>query len=78
MNDIFNPVPFSVGELFGPMHCEVDGCGKECWSIWMTRAEYDALPEENRVGHVFTKSIGTALCDDHVPVKKKSMQQNLF
>ena len=57
---------FTYNEVFGPFKCEVDGCGKESWSIVAVDEE---LPEGDRFDqacHVFRNNLGTAMCDEHI------------
>ena len=62
-------VPYSLGELFGPIKCEHDKCECLAWTIWMTQEEYDlAKSKEYPTNFLFEMKIGTALCDEHQPL----------
>lgn len=61
-------VPFSLGELYGPITCEHDGCPENAWHIWMTEQEMcGAMKQEYPTRFVFEKRIGRALCKQHRP-----------
>ena len=65
-------IPFSLGELYGPIKCEHDGCGDESWFIWMTPEEYAMAKEQgNPTLHVFENKIGTAMCKKHARVVER-------
>ena len=68
-------VPMAIGELFGPVVCEHEGCQAYAWIIWMTPDEYDTAKkqtERHPVGYVFENRIGLALCNNHVPQRFSS------
>lgn len=66
---------FSVGELWGPMKCDVTKkngrrCGRESWSLLLTRQENESLPVESgpdAVTFIFRNNLGVALCEEHLP-----------
>jgi hypothetical protein len=67
----------SVGELFGPCHCEHlfargkrkgECCGKECWELLLSSAEVAQLPVwsgPEAITFIFQARLGRALCAKH-------------
>jgi hypothetical protein len=57
---------FTVGELWGPFPCEVDGCReKECFTILLTDEENKSLPMQSgpeAVAYIFKHNLGKAEC----------------
>lgn len=62
-------VPYSLGELFGPIKCEHANCESLAWTIWMTQEEYGlAKSKEYPTNFVFENKIGNAFCEKHQPL----------
>ena len=61
---------FSVGELWGPLSCEMDGCPeKDAYNILLTDQENAMLPEESgptAIAYIFSARLGYVLCDKHL------------
>jgi len=58
---------FTVSELWGPYTCESAGCQKMTFTVQLTQAENDKLPEEGgpkAVTYMCEKKLGKALCED--------------
>ena len=58
---------FTVGELWGPMRCEKEGCHHWTDTIALTNNENDSLPEKyghNAVEYIFDNHLGVVMCDE--------------
>ena len=67
-------VPYSLGELFGPVKCEHDRCEALSWVIWMAQEEYAlAKSKEYPTNFVFENKIGIAFCEEHQPNFEKPL-----
>ena len=60
---------FTFSELWGPVPCEHRGCRNHAFTVVLTDAESNSLPEKSgpeAVKFVFLKGLGKAACDEHL------------
>ena len=60
---------YSISEVFGPVKCEINKCGKEAWTFMLSKYEDSILvinrgPEATQ--QIFQQSLGTAMCEHHL------------
>lgn len=57
---------FTVGDLWGPLSCEVNRCGNSTYTIKLSVEENERLPEPTdtpvAITYIFNNRLGTAMC----------------
>jgi hypothetical protein len=69
------PRYFTVGELWGPCPCLVDGCPSYlAWTIKLTAEENNKLPEQSgpeAVKYIFKHKLGIPMCESCLGKEKR-------